>query len=77
MAINICSQTQRIAEHWVWSAYLLDIEKISSKMSLFSRDFPKFWAWMTPDFYICPIEYNILILSAPHSARINTWSQVP
>lgn len=53
-AIYICSQAQKITDFWGWDAYLLSIEKISGKMSLFSPDSTVFWVWTRLNFCICP-----------------------
>ena len=38
-------QTQKITEVWVWSACLVSIEKITSKISIFSSDLWEYWAY--------------------------------
>ena len=44
IADKICSQTQKNAKFWVWSALISNIEKIYSKTCILPLEFPEYWA---------------------------------
>ena len=51
-------QTQKITEVWVWSACLVSIEKITSKISIFSSDLWEYWAYTGFLNHQCPFIGN-------------------
>ena len=51
-------QTQKITEVWVWSSCLVSIEKITSKISIFSSDLWEYWAYTGFLNHQCPFIGN-------------------